>query len=82
MKYWGFLALLLAVFAIWYVLYKPTEGFRSEILDTGNTKRTTETSQSSYNQETNHFPKVPSDLGQISGYETPFRVNMYNAFIE
>jgi len=82
MKYWGFLGLLLAVLALWYVMRKPTEGFRSEILDTGNTDRTTETSQSSYNQETNHFKLASSDLGEVPGYETPFRVNMYNAFIE
>lgn len=37
---------------------------------------------SSYSQKTNHFPQTPVDMGPIAGFETPFRVNMFNAYME
>jgi hypothetical protein len=37
---------------------------------------------SSYVQKTNHFPATPVDMGPIAGFETPFRVNMFNAYME
>ena len=37
---------------------------------------------SSYAQKTNHFPATPVDMGPIAGFETPFRVNMFNAYME
>jgi flagellar basal body-associated protein FliL len=36
---------------------------------------------SSYEQKTNHFQMTPVDMGPIAGSETPFRVNMYNAYM-
>jgi hypothetical protein len=39
-------------------------------------------SASSYDQTTNHFPMPRYDTGPIPGVETPFRVNMYQAYIE
>ena len=39
------------------------------------------TPASSYDQTTNHLPATPVDMGPISGSETPFRVNAYNAYM-
>ena len=39
------------------------------------------TPASSYDQVTNHLPATPVDMGPISGTETPFRVNAYNAYM-
>jgi flagellar basal body-associated protein FliL len=37
---------------------------------------------SSFEQKTNHFQMSPVDMGPISGTESPFRVNLYKAYIE
>ena len=37
---------------------------------------------SSYVQKTNHFPMTAVDMGPIPGFETPFRVNMFHAYME
>lgn len=37
---------------------------------------------SSYVQKTNHFPQTSVDMGPIGGFETPFRVNMFHAYME
>jgi flagellar basal body-associated protein FliL len=37
---------------------------------------------SSYAQKTNHFPATPVEMGPIAGFETPFRVNMFKAYME
>ena len=34
---------------------------------------------SSYEQKTNHYQMTPVDMGPISGFETPYRVNMYKS---
>ena len=34
---------------------------------------------SSYEQKTNHYPMTPVDMGPVNGFETPFRVNMFQA---
>jgi len=39
-------------------------------------------SASSYEQSTNHLQSSKVDMGPISGFETPFRVNLYQAYIE
>ena len=36
---------------------------------------------SSYAQKTNHLAMPPVDMGPITGTETPFRVNMYQAYM-
>ena len=36
---------------------------------------------SSYAQKTNHYPMTPVDMGPIPGFETPFRVNMFQAYM-
>lgn len=37
---------------------------------------------SSYEQKTNHLPTPRYDMGPVPGVESPFRVNMYQAYIE
>ena len=37
---------------------------------------------SSYAQKTNHYPATPVDMGTIPGFETPFRVNMFNSYMQ
>jgi len=37
---------------------------------------------SSYQQKTNHYEMTPVDMGPVSGTESPFRVNLYKAYIE
>jgi hypothetical protein len=37
---------------------------------------------SSYRQTTNHFQMTPVNFGTVSGFETPFRVNMYQAHMD
>lgn len=39
-------------------------------------------SASSYEQKTNHLEASKVDMGPIAGFESPFRVNMYQAYIE
>lgn len=82
MKNWAFLGLLVALGAILYALSNYREPFVPEFLEQGNVKQTSKTKTSSYNQETNHFPKVHGPVEPIEGTETPFRVNMYNSYME
>lgn len=80
MKYAGFLALLLAGGAIWYVLMmNRKENFTPEFLDKRGVKKTVDTMKSSYAQETNHFKATQGEFEPVHGMETPFRVNMYNS---
>ena len=82
MKYAAFLGLLAAGAAIAYVLttYRR-ESFVPEFLDQGNVKKTTSTMKSSYAQETNHFKPTPMEDVPIDGTQTPFRVNMFNSYM-
>jgi hypothetical protein len=41
-----------------------------------------EVSASSYEQTTNHIQSSKVDMGPISGFESPFRVNLYQAYIQ
>lgn len=82
MKYAAFLGLLAAGAAIAYVLTKyRRESFVPEFLDQGNVKKTTSTMKSSYAQETNHFKPTSVEPAPIDGTQTPFRVNMFNSFM-
>lgn len=82
MKYAAFLGLLAAGAAIAYVLttYRR-ESFVPEFLDQGNVKKTTSTMKSSYAQDTNHFKPTPMENVPIDGTPTPFRVNMFNSYM-
>ena len=82
MKYVAFLALIVAIAVIAYVLSKyRKETFVPEFLDQGNVKKTTSTMKSSYDQETNHFKPTPMEPEPIEGTQTPFRVNMFNSYM-
>lgn len=39
-------------------------------------------SASSYEQTTNHLQSSKLDMGPISGFESPFRVNLYQSYIQ
>lgn len=80
-KYLGFFAVLVAVALVWYSLRAYREPFVPEFLDQGNVKQTAKKMQSSYAQETNHFPKSPDNLPPPTGTVTPFRVNMFNSYM-
>ena len=80
MKNWAFVAVIVALAVIWYVL-KPREGFAAEFVDRSNEQKTDQTRVSSFAQETNHFKMAKQDLPPIDGIETPFRVNAFNSFV-
>jgi hypothetical protein len=82
MKNVGFIALLAAIGILAYVLMNRREGFVPEFLDQGNVKRTADTRTSSYAQQTNHFQMTPAAAEKLPGQETPFRVNMFNSYME
>lgn len=82
MKNLGFVALLVVVGLLAYLLMTRREGFVPEFLDQGNVKRTADTRTSSYSQQTNHFQMTPAPAEVVPGQETPFRVNMFNSHME
>lgn len=77
-----FIVLLVAIGVVWYTLTNYRETFVPEFLDTSGTRRTFNTSHSSYAQQTNHMQMQPYPQSPIPGNETPFRVNQYNSFVE
>jgi hypothetical protein len=81
MKALGYLAVLVGVVLVAYVLTQKREGFVSEFLEQGNVRRTAETATSSYAQQTNHFIMTKPLAEQPRGIETPFRVNQFNSFM-
>ena len=82
MKELSWIALGVAVIVVLATLTKTWEPFSLELVDSTNVKRTDATKVSSYAQVTNHV-KPPSRLGipEVTGIETPFRVNMFNSFV-
>jgi len=80
MKNWAFVAILVALAVVWYVI-KTREGFVAEFTDRSNEEKTDQTRVSSYAQETNHFKMAKQDLPPIDGVETPYRVNAFNSFV-
>ena len=81
MKGLEYILVVAGILAVWYLsVNKTQETFVPEFLEQGNVKRTAETSNSSYEQRTNHFVPTPAQLEKIPGIETPFRVNMFNSF--
>ena len=79
MKTLAFLAILVALGIVWYVMPKTKETFVPEFLDQTGVEKTARTSSSSYTQQTNHLINPPSIPEPIPGIETPFRVNMYSS---
>lgn len=77
----GYGALMVVLVVIASIVLKKKEHFVPEFLDQSNVRRTTETSTSSYAQETNHFKLTPPMPEPIEGVQTPFRVNMFNSYM-
>jgi len=83
MKHLGFIGLIAGVALVWYVLSNnKRETFTPEFLDQGNVKKTVSTMKSSYIQDTNHFRPEARIDEPIEGVKTPFRVNMFNSYME
>ena len=70
------LAIFVAAVVVFVVAYQPLAA---------SPRRETRMAQmdatpaSSYAQKTNHYQMTPVDMGPIAGFETPFRVNMFQA---
>jgi len=81
MKGLEYAVIVAGLLLVWYLSSRKTqETFVPEFLEQGNVRRTAETANSSYAQQTNHVIPTPPQLEQIPGLETPFRVNMFNSF--
>jgi hypothetical protein len=78
---WAFVAILVGIAIVSYVIYKSREGFEVAFVDKTNDAKTDRTRVSSYEQTTNNFkptnpaPQVPP------GVETPYRVNAWNSYV-
>jgi hypothetical protein len=72
------LSTIIILLILWFALSRtsaaPTKEQRLNTMDA--------VSASSYLQQTNHLESSKVDMGPISGFETPFRVNMYQAYIQ
>lgn len=79
---WEVLAVVAGLLVVWYAITRTRETFVPEFLDQGNVKQTAKTGTSSYAQETNHFQMTHPPLEPIAGSQTPFRVNMFNSYVE
>jgi len=76
-----FLCLALGAMLVYAVL-PSRDGFQSEFLDQTNVERTQETSVSSYRQQTNAVqPNKQFAAPPIQGMISPFRVNVWDAYI-
>ena len=69
----------LAVLA--FVLYTTRERFQPEFLDKTQVQTTVAHETSSYEQETNHASPYRANMGSVPGFETPFQVNQYKAYV-
>lgn len=74
-------ALIAALLAVWFVIRRK-EHFTTEFVDQSPARKTDLTRKSSYAQETNHFKPIPFPEEPLAGVETPFRVNMFNSYME
>lgn len=71
----------IALLVILMVVMRSRERFQPEFLDKRQVRRTMETENSSYSQETNHVNPRSFSMGPIAGIETPFRVNQYTSYV-
>jgi hypothetical protein len=75
-----FLVLGLAVMLVYVVVRR--EGFQPEFLDQKNVEKTQAMANSSYKQDTNAVrPDGRFDAPPIQGTKSPFRVNVWDAYI-
>lgn len=79
MKQW--FLLIVGMILIGLVLWKTTESFQPEFLDKAQVRKTLAAEDSSYEQMTNHMDPSPYNAGPIRGFETPFQVNQYRAYV-
>jgi hypothetical protein len=72
--------LVLASVVLWMVVTKsrPIEPVQREAV----MKAMDAEPASSFSQKTNHYPMPSYSMGPISGFETPFRVNAWHAYME
>jgi hypothetical protein len=78
-----YLIFMIAMVVLVYIMLPgKREGFAAEFVDHSKERKNDLTRVSSYSQETNHFKPVASLHEPIPGLETPFRVNLYNSFME
>jgi hypothetical protein len=70
------LAILVAGVVVWIIVAKisPAAPKKEAVMAQMNLEPA-----SSYEQKTNHYPMQPVDMGPIAGFETPFRVNAWQA---
>lgn len=82
MKGLEYAVIVAGVLLVWHLsTRKHKETFVPEFLEQGNVRRTAETANSSYAQQTNHVIPTPPQLEAIPGLETPFRVNVWNSVV-
>lgn len=70
-----------ALVLVGLVLWNTTERFQPEFLDKSGVRRTLQTIDSSYAQQTNHMTPPSYSMGPIQGTASPFQVNQYKAYI-
>ena len=78
---WPIVFLVLAVVALVFILMAKSRPAGPPSRETKMVALNVEPG-SSYQQKTNHYEMTPVDMGPISGTESPFRVNLYKAYIE
>lgn len=72
-------ALVLVLIAVGYF---GREGYQPEFLEQSNVRRTQAKAKSSYDQSTNAVrPDGRFEAPPIQGMKSPFRVNMFDAYI-
>jgi hypothetical protein len=74
----AWIVLILVAIGLYFLFTR--EGF-VDFSDKTQVQRTVATQNSSYAQRTNHMIPPPGPLVPIQGIESPFRVNMFDAYI-
>jgi len=78
---WGFVAILVGIAVVAYVIYKSREGFEVSFIDKTNDQKVEQTRVSSYAQQTNNYKPTESAPQPPSGVETPYRVNAWTSYV-
>jgi hypothetical protein len=73
---------LIPVVAILLILWFTTSRTTSAPSKEQRMNQMDAVSASSFEQSTNHLQSSKVDMGPISGFETPFRVNLYQAYVQ
>jgi hypothetical protein len=80
MKGLEYVAIIAGLVLLWYLSSNRENFVPTEFADRTNDRLTEDNSRSSYDQKTNHMIPTHPMIEQVSGLETPFRVNMFNSF--